>query len=143
MKKNIEIEIDMNSEKLIDAILSDKSLEDIKKLKENADLNYVYVNEYTPIIAAVMAENLQVLDYLVEKGADINQTNSYNQTALHFAFRYNKIKSATYLLNKQEVKKDVKDIYGTKPIDWAEYYDYKKLIKLYNSFKTKEEGLIK
>ena len=138
MKKN-----NISSEIFVDAILSNKDLKTIEKLSESADLNYIYLSEYTPFIAATMVENIEVLNFLVKNNADVNQVNSYNQTALHHAFRYNKIKSATYLLNLKETKIDLKDIYGTRPIDWAKYNRNQELINLYNEAKNKEDGLIK
>jgi len=134
--------LDMDSLKLIDAILSNKNLTEIEALTKKANLEYVYL-EYTPMIAAAMKENIDAMALLMTKGANINQTNNDSQTALHYAFRYNKIKSAKFLLNLKEIKKDLKDAYGTRPIDWAKYCNYKELIKLYNHAKNKNEELNK
>lgn len=138
MKKN-----NISSEMFIDAILSNKDLKTIEKLSKSADLNYIYLSEYTPLIAATMVENIEVLNFLVKNNVDINQVNSYNQTALHHAFRYNKIKSAKYLLSHKKIKIDLQDIYGTRPIDWAKYNTNQELINLYNEVKNEEDGLIK
>lgn len=143
MEEIKETKIDINSENFVDAILSNKPFETIVDLSKKANLNYIYMSKYTPTIAAVLIEDIALLEFLRKQGADLNQTNSYNQTALHAAFRYNKVDAAKYLLAIPEVKKDIADIYGTKPIDWAKYSGYDTLINVYKKMTSKDEGLTK
>lgn len=135
-------EIIENSENFIHAILrTGNDFKNIIKYAKKVDFNYIYMSQWTPTTAAAFMENIEVLKYLRKKGVDLNQTNEYKQTALYYAFRYNKIESAKYLLSLPEVKKDLADMYGTKPIDWANYWDYKTLKSLYN--KNSENDLVK
>lgn len=71
---------------LIQAVKNNK-IEDVKKVIEDG----VYINEqdkinkFTAIHLASFKKNEEILNFLIEKGADINRQDFYGWTALHWA----------------------------------------------------------
>ncbi|KAH7627554.1 ankyrin repeat-containing domain protein, partial [Sordaria sp. MPI-SDFR-AT-0083] len=60
---------------------------------------------WTPfMIAASVKESDAIIDLLLSRGADINQTNNQNQTALHFIASKNNIDLARKLLSPDLIK---------------------------------------
>ena len=51
----------------------------------------------TPIMLAARAGNLLIVQYLVEKGADINQKNRYGHSPYREALHYMRTTTASYL----------------------------------------------
>ena len=61
-------------------------LDTLKYLMDNqADINTKYVEGETVLIGAVCCEKLEIVDYVIEKGANIHDTNDAGNTALHQA----------------------------------------------------------
>ena len=56
----------------------------------------------TPLMLAVMAENIETAKVLLKQGADVNATNDEDETPLHYAARYNKGDSITQLLVRRK-----------------------------------------
>ena len=52
-----------------------------------------------PIHVAVIAGHYDILQYLIENGANINKKTKYGDTALHFCVHYNRYKIFMYLLD--------------------------------------------
>ena len=97
------------SSAIITACKWDSGIEYVKKLIEyGANVNDVEVGKrrtgnsvrLTPLIAASISGNLEVVKYLVEKGADINYRNEYFQTALSESVILDNYDVAYYLLKK-------------------------------------------
>ena len=56
----------------------------------------------TPLMLAIMAENLETAKVLLKQGADVNATNENDETPLHYAARHNKNDSITQLLLRRK-----------------------------------------
>ncbi|MBY0545215.1 MAG: ankyrin repeat domain-containing protein [Gammaproteobacteria bacterium] len=83
---------------LIRAIDEYKDLDMIKYLvSAGADVNRGYKDSY-PIHRAVMENNLEVVNYLIMMGGDLNVKDSRNETTLHKAVRCNNFAMAVYLV---------------------------------------------
>ena len=52
----------------------------------------------TPLMLAIMAENIETVKVLLKQGADVNATNDNHEAPLHYAARHNKNDSITQLL---------------------------------------------
>ena len=68
---------------LIRAIGNNKSIERITKLIDKAtNLNSVDTDGITPLMAAIYANNYDIVELLINKGADVNYENKYGYTPL-------------------------------------------------------------
>ena len=56
----------------------------------------------TPLMLAVMVENIETAKVLIKQGADVNAINDNAETPLHYAARHNKNNSITQLLLRRE-----------------------------------------
>lgn len=85
-------------------------------LKHNADINAT-VNGVTPLIIAIIANNMVSAKYLILKGANINLADENGQTPLHYAAKkrnYDLIK----LLLKYKADFTIKDVSGRSAFDY-------------------------
>jgi len=64
-----------------------------------ADINLRGFNGMTALMWAAHNEDIELLDWLIEEGADINEQENFGQTALMQCMENLKLQSATYLLN--------------------------------------------
>jgi ankyrin repeat protein len=84
-------------------------------IKKGADVNYKDDLGYTPIIAASITGNVEILKLLIDNGADINYKETdkdyKDSTPLMFAAWNNNIAAIEYLINKgaDMVLKNAKD----------------------------------
>lgn len=56
----------------------------------------------TPLMSAVMVENIETAKVLLKQGADVKATNENSETPLHYAARHNKNDSITQLLLRRK-----------------------------------------
>ena len=56
----------------------------------------------TPLMLAIMAENIETAKVLLKQGADVNAINDTDETPLHYAARHNKNDSITQLLLRRK-----------------------------------------
>jgi ankyrin repeat protein len=63
-------------------------------------------NRYTPLIWAARQGHMPIVDFLINKGADINAVNKWNNTALHWA-AYNGRTAVIILLAKKGARLDI------------------------------------
>lgn len=71
---------------------------DIEK-DENIDPNIKDVQGYTPVIIACMYDNLEILEFLIKQGANLNCSHPIlGKTMLATAIAYNSTKVAIYLI---------------------------------------------
>ncbi len=66
-------------------------------------------NRYTPLMWAARQGNLALVQYLLNKGADINAVNKWNNTALHWA-AYNGHTAVVIYLAKKGARLDIREI---------------------------------
>ena len=60
---------------------------------------------YTPLMYAIMDHNFNIVEFLVNHGADINLCNFKGQSPLKIAYKYDDEKIASYLLEKGAIAK--------------------------------------
>lgn len=92
-KSILDIYNDFNFSPLIYAIFSD--LTDIAKLliDEGADINYGGVeNQFIPINIALTRKNYDLVEYIIDKGANLELRNKHYDTPLHYALYNTKTK---------------------------------------------------
>jgi ankyrin repeat protein len=88
----------------------------------------------TSLIWATYYNNLDLLIWLIENGADINHQDTIGYTALHFAGQEKNIETAQLLLDKG-ANLELADIHGNTPI-WTAIFNSKgdySLVKMYLS----------
>ena len=81
----------------------------------------------TFIIRAVQTDNIEIVNYLIEKGAKINLQNIHGNTALHYAI-LNKNFKIVDLLIKNGANEEIKNKYGFTPYELNNipfHYNYK------------------
>lgn len=64
---------------------------------------------YTPLMYAIMNHNLNMVEFLVEHGADINLCNNKGQSPLKIAYLYDSKGIAEYLFSKGAVDQNIED----------------------------------
>ena len=64
---------------------------------------------YTPLMYAIMDHNFNIVEFLVNHGADINLCNFKGQSPLKIAYKYDDKKIASYLLEKGAIDKNLED----------------------------------
>lgn len=84
-------------------------LKQIIKTYPNIDINGVDQKGWTGCIYASAYNNLEVLQYLVSIGADINKVDNINRNALHWAVMKGSVECLHFLL-KQGIDIETKDI---------------------------------
>lgn len=117
------------------AYAAKKNLVNIVCLLHNksADLQRQYgKHERTVLHIAAGKGSLEVLEYLLRKGADINATDKYGNHALAVAVIEDKLKNIKLL---REYGSDIthKNNYGYSALDLADYYEYKDIISALTS----------
>lgn len=73
----------------------------------------------TPLHAAALKDHLQLAEFLISKGADVNALTKYDDTPLHFAAAQGDLKMAR-LLVQHGAKAGLKNDDDDSPIDIAE-----------------------
>lgn len=71
---------------------------------------------------AALAGNVEVMNFLLSKGANANARDLYQDTPLHFvAFAPANLEEATWLLVSNGADVNAQDIYGETALHWAAY----------------------
>lgn len=110
------------------------NLEDLKKIVNENNVN-LFVNELEQNLLhiAIARNSLEVFNYLLYCGIDVNKLDKENKTPLHYSTAYNNYYFTKILLESKGIDKDVKDKYGNNPI-WVAtfnsrgYYDVVRLL---------------
>ena len=107
-----------------------KSLDEIKKLIENG----AYLNSFNEkgdcnlFCSAAGTGNKEIVDFLLENGADIDCVEKNRSTPLKVAIINRRGDMVSYLVNKG-AKIDIRDDLGMSPICWAAYYGWVQLVE--------------
>ena len=72
----------------------------------------------SPLHFAVVGGNMNTIEFLVEHGADVNDTNDYLETPLHWACKDGSPEIIRYLL-QQQADPNVEDSEQNTPLHWA------------------------
>lgn len=101
----------------LDFACAENNLEIVKALVDaGAELN----TDNPPVIQSVYRNNLRLLEYLYELGADLHKTDEQGWSLLHYAAQYNHVDICLYLL-QQGMQVDVKEKDGWTPLHLAAY----------------------
>ncbi|MDX1916806.1 MAG: ankyrin repeat domain-containing protein [Rickettsiaceae bacterium] len=106
-------ESDFLAEDLVKLIENGTTLDQAKKLIEaGANLNSRRVNEKTPLLAACLSNNIEMAEFLLNEGADINLPGYYlGSTPIILAATHNNIELVSFLIDRG-ANIDTKDLYG-------------------------------
>jgi len=99
-------------------------------LANGGDINWKSQTGNTPIMmAASEPRNGKMVEFLCQKGADLNVRNINGATALILATYYNHIDSVEALI-KCKADKNITDMFGRTALDYAKQYEYTRVIEL-------------
>jgi len=106
----------------------------IKTLINNGvEVNHIYDTNETALLVCIKemsANDASIIRFLLEKGADVNLTNGYGETAMHLAAqRGASFIEVTKLLLNTNADLKLKTLKGKTPLDYASDKDVKSLIK--------------
>ncbi|XP_077297906.1 uncharacterized protein LOC143919454 [Arctopsyche grandis] len=90
----------------------------LKHLKDNTIIENNNLTLETPIIKAILADNLHVVKYLAELGADLC-SDRFMRTSLHYAAMKGREDIVRYLIDKDNKLVKVKTIDGKTALDYA------------------------
>ncbi|PCG20424.1 ankyrin repeat domain-containing protein [Brachyspira sp. G79] len=109
-------------------------------LEKGADANTVceIENEHTdisstPLMNAAYRGNTNIINMLLENGADINYTTDYGMTALMMAASFNQFEAAKILL-ENNADTSITNGYGETALDLAKEEDYKDIVELLEQY---------
>lgn len=113
------------------AACSHGNLEAIKIFIENhVDINKKTQNNFhTPMVLACALKDLQIIQFLIDHGAKINEPSSTGQTPLGAACRRGFLENVQFLLDKGALI-DQKALYGHTPIDIAANFGHSEIVDL-------------
>ena len=109
-------------------------------LEKGADANTVceIENEHTdiastPLMNAAYRGNTNIINMLLENGANINYTTDFGMTALMMAASFNQFEAAKVLL-ENNADTSITDEYGRTALDLAKLEDYKDIVELLEKY---------
>jgi ankyrin repeat protein len=130
---------DLSPEELLFISIENNYIKGVEKvLKLGADINYKYKYGWTPLLFATMKGHKDIVEFLIENGADINvKYGADGNTPLLFATRC-EYKDIVEILLKNGADTNIKDDRGYTALMYASEYFYKdkeiiKLLKKYGA----------
>lgn len=97
--------------------------------KSDVDLNTKNALGQTPLQITAMNGQLDNLELLISKGADVKATDRYQNNLLHVAAKTNRSEIIKYLLDKAYIDVDEKNAFDKTPLFYSnEYHSTKALI---------------
>lgn len=103
---------------LVDAIVMNVGLARIQEIARSAKINDIDVDGNTPVHHAVKSCDLDVVNFLVERGARIDHENEHGQTPLIIAVMHNRIDIVEYLVDHGAIVEYQADD-GNDAISWS------------------------
>jgi len=123
--KGIQLPVEVSWEKLphhcyspksFEALVRKGSIEDICTcLDQNIPVDFRFADGSTPLIVAAETGRVNVAEFLVDSGANLNARNDHNYTALHWAAFYGH-KHIVNLLLTHGADASIKDSLGSTPL---------------------------
>ncbi|KAL3270517.1 hypothetical protein HHI36_021056 [Cryptolaemus montrouzieri] len=95
------------------------NVDNVKLLISKLDPNSIDSSGNTPFHESVLSGNIQVIDYLVENGAEISVTNKTGANALHLAAGQNLEHVINLLVNVYNFDINCVDLNGYSALHWA------------------------
>jgi hypothetical protein len=89
-----------------------------KLLKARAQVDYIDLNGWTPLVKAVMGGDIQASLVLIKAGANVDLPGKYGRTALHWAAQYGYEAMVEELLEARS-NPNMIDSFGYTPLAWA------------------------
>ncbi len=117
----------IKKEDLFKAVINGK-LEKITSILKKIDVNSINREEQTPLMKAVYKSNLEIVEYLLENGADVNTTDLWKQTALMLSYGLNS--DVVKILIEQGADVNAKNHYKRTPLMYFVEYGTVKSMKL-------------
>jgi ankyrin repeat protein len=118
VKKYIENEIDKYS---VESGVQDEAQQlSVERALIESLVNTRFGQE-TPLISAIRHGNLEIVKFLVSKGADVNLDDEYDVTPLHIAAKHGQLETAKFLVSKG-AEVDSKDNLSITPLWYAALY---------------------
>lgn len=84
----------------------------VKYLIEDVSENITNIDESEILHSAARGDNLDVVQYLIKKGANVNKKNYIGETPLFIATRYGHINVVKYLIEEANADLNIKNEYG-------------------------------
>lgn len=100
---------------------TDQKLNKIRKLldQQEVDVNAQDTDGKTALnLITFLNGDSKIADFLIQSGADVNQPDNFNETALHNAVKKNAIK-VIHLLVSDQADRDLKNDQNVTPVDLA------------------------
>ncbi|OHT13837.1 hypothetical protein TRFO_15973 [Tritrichomonas foetus] len=98
-------------------------------------IDEVYANMGQPIHQAAKSNNLEVMNYCLEKGIDINVKNNEKRTALHISCGTGSFDALLFLLNHKDIQINAKDVIRRNPIHYAVERGYYHQVRILIKYK--------
>ena len=103
--------------------------EEVQSAQENSERVYGYINSkdiygYTALMYASANGHAEIVDLLLESGADVEVRDYGNQTALMYASVHGHDSIVKSLISKGHSNPNVKDNRGLTALSWASSYGY-------------------
>ncbi|MCR5436879.1 MAG: ankyrin repeat domain-containing protein [Treponema sp.] len=112
------------------AVRNDNEAFVTKLIELGADINIVSEDRgYTPVMDAVWRKNVEITEYLIKSGADLNTINKEGQTNLVLAVG-SEAEKICELLAKNGADPDIKDQMGMSAYGYASLFHKEKLISI-------------
>jgi ankyrin repeat protein len=119
-KKDIIVEAKTKEEEIFQLIRKG-NLEEIKKLveEENFDLSKTNYKKQTILHVAILSNQNDIIDYLLDKMKDFNVVDDNNDTYLHYAIKKQNVSLVSKLVEEKNVLLDIKNNQEKTPLDLA------------------------
>jgi hypothetical protein len=111
-----------------DLTLVQKVIETLGTASSNGSLGW---NPYfgSPLLAAISTDHLDVVQHLIDIGADVNKVNRENSTPLHIAIEHGNIEAVSFLVEKR-ASLYTRNIQGYDSLALAIYHNNLPIVRL-------------
>ena len=93
-----------------------------------ADVNFQYMQDLSPLHYAVQGQNVDILNLLIEKMAEINSRSQQGYTPLHICCRLGQYEFVKILTKVPDIFVDIEDNIGNTPLHYATLSNQGKIV---------------